>query len=100
MIFYFTGTGNSLMAAKAVADEDEQLVDMAKARKSCKYDFELKDKERIGFVFPVYCYTLNDVVLDFVRTLNISGEHYVFAIVTCGASIGGTGNDDSLDMES
>ena len=91
MIFYFTGTGNSLMAAKAVAAENEQLIDMAKSRKSGKYDFDIKDGERIGFVFPVYCYTLNDVVLDFVRSLNISGNHYVFAIVTCGASIGGTG---------
>ena len=91
MIFYFTGTGNSLMAAKAVAAENEQLIDMAKSRKSGKYDFDIKDGERIGFVFPVYCYTLNDVVLDFVRSLNICGEHFVFAIVTCGASIGGTG---------
>ena len=69
MIFYFTGTGNSLMAAKAVAEENEQLIDIAKARKGGKYSFGIKDGERIGFVFPVYCYTLNDVVLDFVRRL-------------------------------
>lgn len=92
MIFYFTGTGNSLMAAKAVAEENEQLIDIAKARKGGKYSFGIKDGERIGFVFPVYCYTLNDVVLEFVRSLNIYGEHYAFAIVTCGAGIGGTGS--------
>ena len=90
MIFYFTATGNSLMAAKAVANEGEQLVDMAAARKAGEYTFEAKG-ERVGFVFPVYCYTLPDVVLDFVRNLSISECGYTFAIVTCGGSIGGTG---------
>ena len=34
MIFYFTGTGNSLMAAKAVANDGEQFVNMAQARRN------------------------------------------------------------------
>ena len=56
-----------------------------------EYKYDLPEGERIGFVFPVYCYTLSDVVLDFVRALDVTGDRYVFAIVTCGGSIGGTG---------
>ena len=92
MIFYFTGTGNSLMAAKAVARSGEELINMAEARKhgNCKY--ELTEYERVGFVFPVYCYTVPDAVLDFVRKLELSGSGYCFAIITCGGGIGSTGN--------
>ena len=91
MIFYFTGTGNSLMAARAVAQDGEGLVSMADARKAGEYHFNIPEGERIGFAFPVYCYTLPDVVLDFVRNLAIGGDRYVFAIITCGGGIGGAG---------
>ena len=90
MIFYFSGTGNSLMAAKAVAREGERLVDIAAARKAKEYVYEAKG-ERVGFVFPVYCYTLPDAVLEFVRELSVGESGYTFAIITCGGSIGGTG---------
>ena len=76
MIFYFTGTGNSLMAAKAAAVEGERLINMADAKKKKDFRYELRDSERVGFVFSVYCYTLPDVVLDFVRSLDISAGRY------------------------
>lgn len=91
MIFYFTGTGNSLMAAKAVAQDGERLVNMAEAANAKEYRYDLPTGERIGFVFPVYCYTLSDVVLEFVRNLQGTGERYVFAVITCGGGIGGAG---------
>lgn len=78
------------MAAKAVAREGERIVNMAAARKAQAYDYDLMG-DRIGFVFPVYCYTLPDVVADFVRKINPTRFKYVFCIVTCGGSIGGTG---------
>ena len=31
MIFYFTGTGNSLFAAKALADEGEEIISIIDA---------------------------------------------------------------------
>ena len=89
MIFYFSGTGNSLMAAKALAREEERIVDMASARKEQAYRYVLKG-ERIGFVFPVYCYTIPSLVLDFVRRLEAEDVGYAFAVVTCGGGIGGT----------
>ena len=89
MIFYFTGTGNSLMAAKGVSEEGETLVNISEARKQGKLTYDLAG-ERLGFVFPVYCYTIGDAVLDFVRNAEFSNAGYTFAIVTCGGGIGGT----------
>ena len=91
MIFYFTGTGNSLMAAKALLEPEETLVSIAAARKENRCQFDIPDGERVGIVFPVYFYTLSDIVLDFVRKLEVNGDHYFFAVITCGGGIGGSG---------
>ncbi len=91
MIFYFTGTGNSLMAAKYLAEENERLVDMAKARKAGELLFELEEGERLGFVFPTYFYTMGDVVFDFLQKVKILGAQKAFGVVTCAGGIGGTG---------
>ncbi|HAM68008.1 MAG TPA: hypothetical protein DCP68_00115 [Ruminococcus sp.] len=84
MIFYFTGTGNSLAVAKQLALEGEALIDMAKARNSGQFTYVRQKKERVGFVFPVYCGTLPTVVYDFVQSLDLQGKGYTFAVVTCG----------------
>lgn len=89
MIFYFTGTGNSLYAAKSLLNDGEELVNMAENRSTLK-SYDLKG-ERVGFVFPVYYYTLGDVVAEFVDNLDLRGAGYAFAVITCGGSIGGSG---------
>ena len=81
-----------------MAQEGEPLIDMAAARKAKEYSFETKGA-RVGFIFPVYCYTLPDVVLDFVRGLSLDECGYVFAIVTCGGGIGGTGKYLSNELK-
>ena len=89
MIFYFTGTGNSLMAAKLIAPAGERFVDMADARKKGEFHYEIAEGERVGFVFPVYCYTIGDAVVDFLEKAEIVGADYVFAVLTCGGGMGG-----------
>lgn len=91
MIFFFTGTGNSLWAAKQLAKDGEQLINIADARKKGEYTYTVPDKENVGFVFPVYFYTLGDVVYDFVSRLQLTNAKYVYAVVTCGGGIGGAG---------
>ena len=54
MIFYFTGTGNSLFAAKALADEGEEIISIIDALHSKAFQYTLADNEKLGFVFPVY----------------------------------------------
>lgn len=91
MIFYFSGTGNSLYVAKELSTQlDCEMIDMSADRNE-KHEFHLKENEPVGFVFPVYYYTLNDVVYDYIRNLTITGNGYSFAVITCGGSIGGTG---------
>ncbi len=91
MLFYFTGTGNSLAAAKALAKEGEGIINMAEARKKGAFAYTRRNGERAGFIFPEYCGTVNDVVVDFIRHLELTGKGYNFAVITCGGakSIGG-----------
>ena len=91
MIFYFTGTGNSLYAAQKLADEGEEIVSIVDALRSKSFHYTLKDNEPLGFVFPVYFYTVSDPVLELVRNLTVENAGFVYAVIPCGASIGAAG---------
>lgn len=87
MIIYFSGTGNSLYAAKSLLDENEKLVSMAELLKEQKLTIKLDDNEKLGLVFPVYFYTLPTIVAEFLEKVEIKNASYVYSIITCG---GGT----------
>ena len=91
MIFYFTGTGNSLYAAQKLADEGEEIVSIVEALRSKTFHYTLKEGEKLGFVFPVYFYTVSDPVLELVRHLTVENAGFVYAVIPCGASIGAAG---------
>ncbi len=91
MIFYFTGTGNSYFAAQKLADEGEEIVSIIDALRSKAFHYTLNEGEKLGFVFPVYFYTVSDPVLEFVRTLTVENASFVYAVIPCGASIGAAG---------
>lgn len=89
MIFYFSGTGNTLWAARQLATATgDTLVPIA----SCKADttFTLADNERIGFCFPVHGWQPPRIVRTFIQRMNIANTdgHYCYALCTCGDSIG------------
>lgn len=95
MIFYFTGTGNSLQAAKNIAEYScEKLISIAKEMNNqagtCEY--VLGENEIIGFVFPVYAWSAPEMVLQFIKKLKFTNynNNYVFAAATCGDNIGNT----------
>ena len=91
MIFYFTGTGNSLYAAQKLADEGEEIVSIVEALHGKAFHYTLKEGEKLGFVFPVYFYTVSDPVLELVRNLTVENAGFVYAVIPCGASIGTAG---------
>ena len=91
MIFYFTGTGNSLYAAQKLADGGEEIVSIVEALRSKTFHYTLKEGEKLGFVFPVYFYTVSDPVLELVRHLTVENASFVYAVIPCGASIGAAG---------
>lgn len=95
MVFYFSGTGNSLQAAKSIGDYNrEKLISIAEEMNSKDGDFEyvLAEYEKIGFVFPVYAWGPPAVVLNFIEKLQFHNykDNYVFSVVTCGENIGNT----------
>ncbi|MGG6314333.1 EFR1 family ferrodoxin [Paenibacillus macerans] len=95
MIFYFTGTGNSLYAARAIASEQgEELISIAAALSGNRerHEYELRENETIGFVHPVYAWGPPPIVLEFIKKLELRNYrgNYVFSVVTCGGSAGNT----------
>ena len=71
MIFYFSGTGNTLWAARRISEAiGEQLIPMTSAGPEAQ-GFELSDDERIGFCFPVHGWRPPALVRDFVRRISV-----------------------------
>jgi len=71
MIFYFSGTGNTLWAARQIAEATgERLVSIAEALAD-KQAYELQPNERIGFCFPVHGWRPPFIVRDFIRGLQL-----------------------------
>lgn len=89
MIFYFSGTGNSYYAAKALCREGETMVDMAEAMRTNELFYVAKTDEPVGFVFPVYFYSVPSFVEEFLSKMSVGNTSYVYAVITCGGGIGG-----------
>jgi len=84
-IYYFSATGNSLRAAKIIADmQGAELLSMPVHKGvTCK-------SEVIGFVFPTYFFGIPKTVTDFINQLHIEASRpYIFAVTTYGALHGG-----------
>jgi flavodoxin/NAD-dependent dihydropyrimidine dehydrogenase PreA subunit len=91
MIFYFSGTGNSKHVAQKVAKETgDRLIYMTKSKLKEGITYEIGKQETIGFVFPVYWYTLPTLVERFIKQLHFSGyeNQYMYAVATFGFSAG------------
>jgi ferredoxin/flavodoxin len=81
IIFYFSGTGNSLYIAKQIANEigNCSIFSMGNF-----VDYELKSYNIIGFVFPAYYATIPNKVKYFIEKINLKNNQsaYFFAIAT------------------
>ena len=86
VIYWFSGTGNSLAVAKELAKScDAELIPMAKALRHSP-----PPAERIGLVFPVYGWGPPALVARFIEKLNTAPNSYIFAVVTYAGNQGGT----------
>lgn len=111
MIYYFSGTGNSLYVARHLADLlGEKLFPMALADSSSLSFAEEKEGAAIGLVFPVYAWGIPNVVERFVQKVSLSrgncpqeaenlgrvsdggpkglGGTFLYAVMTCGDDMG------------
>ena len=77
-IYYFTGTGNSMRAARVIAAglENAEIISM----RSRPEDVPATDCDVVGFVYPVYHWTMPEPAVSFVKHLEINKDAYVFVI--------------------
>jgi len=84
LLFCFSGTGNSLKAAKDTASVlgDTEIVLMKGG-----YNFS-GHYDRIGFLFPSYAGGVPQAALAYIKSLDIRADMagYFFAVVTCGGA--------------
>jgi len=86
IVFYFSGTGNCLKAAKDISKEltDCEIVSMGKS-----FDIS-RQYERIGFIYPTYFWGLPRRVIEFIKNINFDNNKnaYFFGIATYGGEAG------------
>ncbi len=94
IIYYFTGTGNSLAAAKKIAAAlgETELVPIASLA-STAGDIA-PAAERVGIICPVYFSGLPAMAALFAERLDLKNAQYVFSVVT----FGGSGDSSALQQ--
>ena len=81
MIIYFTGTGNSLVMARRLADRlEEDAVSMYDA-----VERDLTSEKRVGLVYPTYMLDAPIAVRELVPKLRFPKGAYIYIVITCGA---------------
>jgi ferredoxin/flavodoxin len=82
-ICFFSGTGNSFDITKRLSQAlgGTSLYNIA----TMQNPTVLIEYKRVGFVFPVYGFTMPNIVKRFLESLPINGNTYYFAVLTKGA---------------
>jgi ferredoxin len=86
-IYYFSGTGNSLVVARDIAEKiDGKLISIPALinKESIKID-----ADALGIVSPAYYMRMPGIVERFIGKLTNLQSKYIFAIVTVGGIAGG-----------
>ncbi len=86
VIYYFTGTGNSLAVARKIAKElgDTKLLNI----RYNQNELDATQFERVGIIFPVYYYKLPVFVESFIGRLTLNPSQYIFGVATYGGMRG------------
>ena len=88
MVFYFSGTGNSQLAAKQISSElnDELISINVYLKKGKKMAFYSEGP--LVFVAPNYAWRLPKVVEQWIRHTKFEGNQNAYFILTCGSCTG------------
>lgn len=92
MIFYFSGTGNSAWVAQYVAKGLNDTLKFIPDEFSSGKHYVLRERERLGFIFPCYAWGVPTFVETFIRQIEVENVSYVYFVVTCGDDTGMTGS--------
>ena len=85
VIFYLSGSGNSLYAAQQIAEKLEECR-LETIGSYLRKPYPVED-EAVGIVCPVYCFALPPVVAQFLEKLQAK-PNYCFGVVTIGGNQG------------
>ncbi len=89
MIYYFSAEGNSAWVARKIAQGTKDKAISISDIKRRQLPLEpLEPGEPLGLVFPVYAWAPPTYVIEFVRTLSVHPDTYVYAVCTCGDDAG------------
>lgn len=90
VLLYFTGTHNSLMVARMIAEAMSQR-ELGECEIMPISQFNTKEKletDSLGIVCPVYWFGLPNIVRETVAKMNIKTGTYIYAVITMGSSAG------------
>ncbi len=92
-IYYFSGTGNTLAAAKKIAEQTggkTELISIADLQRGDQVVFD-DTAETIGIFHPVYCFGVPTLVMKFLERIQVPTEGrqpYVYSLCTSGGMMG------------
>ncbi|MDL2314781.1 EFR1 family ferrodoxin [Bacteroidales bacterium OttesenSCG-928-C19] len=97
MVFYFSGTGNSLWVAKKIGEAfDERLISISEElnRKDTDYRYQLMPNEKVFFVFPVHSWGPAVLVYRFLKEMSFDNytTQPIYAVCVCGDNCGDSGD--------
>lgn len=88
MIFYFSGTGNSQLAAKIIAETTgDEMISINDCLKKGKEN-TFKSRMPLVFVTPTYAWRMPKVVEEWIRKTEFSGNGKAYFVLTCDGSSG------------
>ena len=85
IVFFFSGTGNSLYVARQIAGEGNEPLSIAQEIHNADPVYEA---DEIGIVYPVYAHMAPAIVQDFLAKAEFKAD-YLFTVATYGARHGG-----------
>lgn len=90
VIFYFSGTGNSLAVAQMLSEKlsDTIMIPLLSVRPS----FEMPDEvESVGIVYPIYMNAVPKIVKEFISKMKLKDSCYFYGVATHGGLPGNAG---------
>lgn len=88
MICYFSGTGNSQLAAKQIAEHThDEIFSINKSLKVGKIE-TLHSERPFIFVVPTYAWRIPRVVEQWIRKTTFVGSQTAYFVLTCGDGCG------------
>lgn len=82
MIYYFSGTGNSEWVAKKLGKIlQDRVVNIANQEQEKKN--YIKKGETVGFVFPIYAYSVPPIMMEFITQQQLPEDCFIYAVCTC-----------------